>query len=183
MRVLLSAVLGQRTLVRPLMKSQDVVVWLKLVRLEDERGALGSSLPDRSQDGRRPPILFAELEAALGISKTEVGRLNQGRSIASGLAIKDRKDGPSRAKPAAATRVHCSRPEIFVFPAKRGPMQRGLPTAPSRLLFAIPCTAPAVSSAYGPMLMVRNWASRSSRYSKASRKLRRKTSVSTPICL
>lgn len=120
------------------MKSQDVVVLLKLVSLEDAE-RLGLPLPPASAGGEDPYSVRA-LEAALGISKTEISASIK-RSIASGLAIKDRKSG--RPKP--------SRPQLrdfivhglkFVFPATHGAMQRGLPTA-----FAAPVLSQSLHSA------------------------------------
>ena len=72
------------------MKSQDVVVLLKLVSLEDDKRSLSQQpAGDRVVPGE-DPYSVRSLEAALGISKTEVGASIK-RSIASGLAIKDRK--------------------------------------------------------------------------------------------
>jgi len=67
------------------------------------------------------------LEATLGISKTEVGASLK-RSIASGLAIKERTTG--RPKPnRRQLRDFITHGLKFAFPAEPGVIQRGLPTA------------------------------------------------------
>jgi hypothetical protein len=122
------------------MKSQDVVVLLKLVSLEDDEQYSG---PQASRHGLvqgEYPYSVRGLGAALGISKTEVSA-SINRSIASGIAIKDRKTG--RPKP---NRRHLREFIVhglkFVFPAKPGAMQRGLPTA-----FAAPVLRGSLHSA------------------------------------
>lgn len=124
------------------MKSQDVVVLLKLVSLEDnEQNARWQSQP-RELAGGEDPYSVRGLGAALGISKTEVSASLK-RSIASGIAIKDRKSG----RPKSSRRqlrdfiVHGLK---FVFPATPGAMQRGLPTA-----FAAPVLRESLHSAGG----------------------------------
>jgi hypothetical protein len=122
------------------MKSQDVVVLLKLVSLEDEERSLGQQ-PARQEVGTgEDPYSVRGLEAALGISKTEVGASIK-RSIASGLAIKDRKTEHPRPNRRQLREfiVHGLK---FVFPAKPGSMQRGLPTA-----FAAPVLRDSLYSA------------------------------------
>lgn len=110
-----------------MMKSQDVVILLKLVSLEDDERGFSSELRQRGPGGREDPYSVRGLEAALGISKTEVSASLK-RSIASGIAIKDRKSG--RPKP---NRRHLREFIVhglkFVFPVRPGPMQRGMPTA------------------------------------------------------
>ncbi len=105
------------------MKSQDVVVLLKLVsleRTEHERSGEGSSHYEYSYSVRG-------LEAALGISKTEVNASIK-RSISSGLAIKE----PRSERPVPNRRnlynfiIHGLK---FVYPANPSAMTRGLPTA------------------------------------------------------
>ncbi len=110
-----------------MMKSQDVVVLLKLVSLEDEEQKICQQpARDRLVAGEDPHSVRS-LEAALGISKTEVGASIK-RSIASGIATKDRKTG--RPKPnRRQLREFIVHGLKFVFPAKPGAMQRGLPTA------------------------------------------------------
>jgi hypothetical protein len=122
------------------MKSQDVVVLLKLVSLEDEERSLGQQPARREVGTGEDPYSVRGLEAALGISKTEVGASIK-RSIASGLAIKDRKTGRPRPNRRQLREfiVHGLK---FVFPAKPGSMQRGLPT-----VFAAPVLRGALHSA------------------------------------
>jgi hypothetical protein len=106
------------------MKSQDIVVLLKLVSLEqDEQRGLRHPRGDiRHED----PFSVRGLESSLGISKSEVNASIK-RSIASGLAVKDRVSG--RAKP---NRRHLRRFIVhglkFVFPARPSAMMRGVPT-------------------------------------------------------
>lgn len=103
------------------MKSQDLVILLKLVSLEQG----GADPGGNAHNG--DPYSVRGLEAALGISKTEVNASIK-RSISSGLAVKDRESG--QAKPSRRDLydfiVHGLK---FVFPAKPGPMTRGIPTA------------------------------------------------------
>jgi biotin operon repressor len=108
------------------MKSQDLVVLLKLVSLQEQEGQLGSGPPQASFHGE-DPYSVRNLEALLGISKTEINASIK-RSLSSGLAIKDRNTG--RASPSRRNLnnfiVHGMK---FVFPAKPGAMTRGIPTA------------------------------------------------------
>lgn len=110
-----------------MMKSQDIVVLLKLVSLEDDQHNSGQLPPSPELAAGEDPYSVRGLEAALGISKTEIGASIK-RSIASGIAVKDRRTG--RPKP---SRRHLRQFIVhglkFVFPAKAGAMQRGLPTA------------------------------------------------------
>ncbi|WP_213286841.1 hypothetical protein [Bradyrhizobium sp. sGM-13] len=107
------------------MKSQDIVVLLKLVSLQEEEekgsGALQWSFPSEA------PYSVRGLESLLGISKTEINASIK-RSVSTGLAIKDRDSG--RPKPNRRNLhsfiVHGLK---FVFPAKPGAMTRGIPTA------------------------------------------------------
>ncbi|QOZ07509.1 hypothetical protein [Bradyrhizobium sp. CCBAU 51765] len=107
------------------MKSQDIVILLKLASLElgePERG-VHSGLDAHHDD----PFSARGLGASLGISKTEVNA-SINRSVSSGLAIKDRNSG--RPKPNRRNLynfiVHGLK---FVFPAMPGAMTRGVPTA------------------------------------------------------
>jgi hypothetical protein len=108
------------------MKSQDIVILLKLVSLheQEEQGSL--ELPEWSS-GREEVYSVRGLESSLGISKTEVNA-SINRSIASGLAVKDREF-----RRAAPNRRNLCNFIInglkFVFPAKPGAMERGIPTA------------------------------------------------------
>lgn len=108
------------------MKSQDIVILLKLVSLQEQEnsGLLGNSNED---SGHKDPYAVRSLGASLGISKTEVSAaLN--RSLSSGLAFKDRKlDRPQSNRRNLYEFIAYGLK--FVFPAKPGAPQRGLPTA------------------------------------------------------
>jgi hypothetical protein len=107
------------------MKSQDIVILLKLVSLEQhkEEAVVSPGGDSHHED----PYSVRGLEAALGISKTEVSASIK-RSFSSGLAVKDRVSG--RAKPNRRDLynfvVHGLK---FVFPARPGAMTRGIPTS------------------------------------------------------
>jgi hypothetical protein len=107
------------------MKSQDVVILLKLVSLEQQKEE-GSAPPGRNSR-HEDPYSVRGLESALGISKTEVNASIK-RSVSSGLAAKGPTAG--QAKPNRRNLysfiVHGMK---FAFPAKPGAMTRGLPTA------------------------------------------------------
>ncbi len=108
------------------MKSQDIVILLKLVSLQEQEdfGHLDSA---DWLSGREEPYSVRGLGASLGISKTEVSA-SINRSLESGLAVKDHKLG--RAKPNRRNLqefiVHGLK---FVFPAKPGAPERGIATA------------------------------------------------------
>lgn len=108
------------------MKSQDIVILLKLVSLfeQEEQHSHGQAV---SPSSREELYSARGLAASLGISKTEVNASIH-RSIASGLAVKERES--QRTKPNRRNLynfiVHGLK---FVFPAKLGAMERGLPTA------------------------------------------------------
>jgi len=108
------------------MKSQDIVVLLKLVSLQDQERHTLPEQPHRASQGESPYSVRG-LEALLGISKTEISGSIK-RSLSSGLANKDRQTG----------RPNPNRRNLhgfllnglkFVFPAKLGTMTRGIPTA------------------------------------------------------
>lgn len=107
------------------MKSQDIVVLLKLVSLQEQEQN-GPGQPQWAFQGESPYSVRA-LEALLGISKSEINAAIT-RSLSSGLAIKDRQTG----RPSSHRRnlhnfiVHGLK---FVFPVKAGAMTRGVPTA------------------------------------------------------
>jgi hypothetical protein len=107
------------------MKSQDIVILLKLVSLEqqkEEGGARpGGDLPHED------PYSVRGLESALGISKSEVNASIM-RSVSSGLAAKGRASGQATPNRRNLNNfiIHGLK---FVFPAKPGAMTRGLPTA------------------------------------------------------
>lgn len=129
-----------------MMKGQDIVVLLKLASLEDDAKKVGHGSPPLEPVAGEDPYSVRSLEAALGISKTEISASLK-RSIASGLAIKDRKT--NRPKP---SRRHLREFIVhglkFVFPAKLGVMQRGLATA-----FAAPVLRDSLHSA-GSLIFV-----------------------------
>lgn len=122
------------------MKSQDIVILLKLVSLEDDERNITQQPARHGIVTGEDPYSVRSLEAALEISKTEVSASIK-RSIASGIAIKDRKTGRPRPNRQQLHEfiVHGLK---FVFPAKLGPMQRGLPTA-----FAAPVLRDSLHSA------------------------------------
>lgn len=104
------------------MKSQDIYILLKLVCLQQE-GRLGFSL-----QGEQADLYSARgLSAVLGVSKTEVNASIR-RSIAVGMAIKDRKSGYPKANKKALLEfvVHGLK---YVFPAIPAEIVRGVPTA------------------------------------------------------
>lgn len=107
------------------MKSQDLVILLKLVSLEQAKNE-GDAHPGEAAH-HDDPYSVRSLESVLGISKTEVNA-SINRSVSSGLAVKDRESG--HAKPNRRNLynfvVHGLK---FVFPAKPGAMTRGIPTA------------------------------------------------------
>lgn len=132
------------------MKSQDIVVLLKLVSLHQRLRGIGQlhaeafSAQDPTWQGWEPsdseevPVelpgnILAEefsvrgLEASLGISKSEVNASIK-RSYQTGLAIQDRKSGYPKANVRGLLEfiVHGLK---YVFPAKPGAMVRGIPTA------------------------------------------------------
>ncbi|MBB3956040.1 hypothetical protein [Novosphingobium sediminicola] len=101
------------------MKSQDIVILLKLVSLEDQirQGCLDE--PPGSD-----PFALRNLEGALGISKTEIGASLR-RSITATLAIK-LKDRPKVNRRNLTKFVQHGLK--YVFPAKPGAPQRGVAT-------------------------------------------------------
>lgn len=108
------------------MKSQDIVVLLKLVSLQEQEEQNWPGQPQWAFQGESP-YSVRTLGAFLGISKSEINAAIK-RSLSSGLAIKDRQTG----RPSPNRRnlhnfiVHGLK---FVFPAKPGSMTRGIPTA------------------------------------------------------
>lgn len=108
------------------MKSQDIVILLKLASLQDQEATSHLESADLSS-GREDPYSVRGLGASLGISKTEVSA-SLNRSLASGLAVKDRDLG--RAKPnRRSLHAFITSGLKFVFPAKPGALTRGTPTA------------------------------------------------------
>jgi len=107
------------------MKSQDIVILLKLVSLE-QKVQEGGARPEWGSH-HEDPYSVRGLESTLGISKTEFNASIK-RSISSRLAVKDR--GSDRTKPNRRNLynfiIHGLK---FVYPAKPGGMTRGIPTA------------------------------------------------------
>ncbi|KUP91590.1 hypothetical protein TRIHO_35470 [Tritonibacter horizontis] len=136
---LLSSVLGQRTVREEPMKSQDIIILLKLVSLleQEEHSA---HLHNNEQSIREDLFSVRSLGSSLGISKSEVNA-SINRSIFSGLATKGLEFG--RPQPNRRNLhnfiVHGLK---FVFPAKPGAIERGIPTA-----FAAPMLANLLMSA------------------------------------
>ncbi|WP_428697007.1 hypothetical protein [Stappia sp.] len=98
---------------------------LKLASLQEQEDLGVLESPDE-MPGREEPYSVRGLGASLGISKTEVSA-SLNRSLASGLAVRDRERG--RAKPSRRSLcdfiIHGLK---FVFPARPGAPQRGVPT-------------------------------------------------------
>lgn len=108
------------------MKSQDIVVLLKLLSLQEQELTKG---PDqfRSDALGGEPYSVRNLEALLGISKTEIAQSIK-RSVASGIARKDNVKNEIR--PHRRNLFDFITNGLkFVFPAQVGSMQRGVPTA------------------------------------------------------
>lgn len=105
------------------LKSQDVVILLKLASLEDQvrEGRVETS----SVSGDTYSV--RNLEAQLGVSKTEVNAALR-RIQALGLAVRDRHDGHPRPNRRAVLEF-ITQGLKYVFPARPGAMTRGLPTA------------------------------------------------------
>ncbi len=108
------------------MKSQDIVVLLKLASLQEQESLGWPGCPQGRAQGD-DIYSVRSLEGLLGISKSEInGSIN--RSLASGLAIRDRDTGrpnPNR-RNLHNLIVHGLK---FVFPAQVGAMTRGILTA------------------------------------------------------
>ncbi|MCB9995153.1 MAG: hypothetical protein H6869_01795 [Rhodospirillales bacterium] len=108
------------------MKSQDIVILLKLVSLREQEEN-GCFVQSERASNREDPYSARGLESSLGISKTEVNASIR-RSISSGLAIKDSEMG--HAKPSSRNLYNFIINGLkFVFPAKPGAITRGVPTA------------------------------------------------------
>lgn len=101
------------------MKSQDVVILLKLVSLEDR-----IRYDHLNELTISDPFAVRNLEGELGISKTEISASIR-RSIASNLAIKSNE----RAKVNRRNLIEFVQHGLkYVFPAKPGAPQRGVAT-------------------------------------------------------
>jgi len=79
-----------------MMKSQDVVVLLKLASLEDGEQESGQQPARHGVVMGEDPYSVRGPDTALGISKTEVSASIK-RSLSSGIAVKDRKTGRRKA--------------------------------------------------------------------------------------
>ncbi len=101
------------------MKSQDIVIMLKLVSLEDQIRQAHLDEPTISD-----PFALRSLESELGISKTEIGASIR-RSIASNLAIKSNDRAKVNRRNLTEFVQHGLK---YVFPAKPGAPQRGVAT-------------------------------------------------------
>ncbi len=121
------------------MKSQDIVILLKLISLrQQEREPHGRA---HSRDYiADDPYSLRSLADALGISKSEINNSLK-RSINSGLAIKDRERSQPKANIKAAFEFIIFGLK-YVFPAKPGPLARGIATA-----FAAPVLSDKLMSA------------------------------------
>ncbi len=108
------------------MKSQDIVVLLKLISLQDQELEKGSERL-RSESIGGDPYAVRNLENLTGISKTEIAQSIK-RSVASGIARKDNAKNEPRPHRRNLFNfiIHGLR---FVFPANPASMQRGIPTA------------------------------------------------------
>lgn len=108
------------------MKSQDIVVLLKLISLQDQELERGSERL-RSESIGGDPYAVRNLENLTGISKTEIAQSIK-RSVASGIARKDNAKNEPRPHRRNLFNfiIHGLR---FVFPANPASMQRGIPTA------------------------------------------------------
>ena len=114
------------------MKSQDIVILLKLVSLQEqearpEEQVAGKPAAVQGLSESEAPYSVRGLAALLGISKTEVSASLR-RSLWAGLAIKDRWSGhpkPNR-RYLLGFIIHGLR---FVFPVRPGAVTRGVPTA------------------------------------------------------
>lgn len=101
------------------MKSQDILILLKLISLDEQA--------DRGEARGEDPYSVRALADALGVSKSEVGN-SINRSFNSGLALKDRRSGRPKANIRAVYEFIVSGLK-YSFPAKPGPLARGVATA------------------------------------------------------
>lgn len=108
------------------MKSQDIVVLLKLISLQDQELEKGSDQL-RSESIGGDPYAVRNLESLTGISKTEIAQSIK-RSVGSGIARKDNAKGEPRPHRRNLFNFIVNGLK-FVFPAIPGAMQRGIPTA------------------------------------------------------
>lgn len=111
------------------MKSQDILILLKLVSLsrQQESGAIPAADGSANLNAVSDCYSARGLAAALGISKTEVNA-SINRSIAVGMAKHDRVTGHPKANSRALLEFICHGLK-YVFPAKPAEIARGIPTA------------------------------------------------------
>ena len=127
------------------MKSQDIVILLKLISLDqqikqnikepekvDTNGLAGWSLNENPENYQVPPVMpdaFSSrgLEASTGVSKSEVNASIK-RSVAVGMAKLDRKTRQPKTNVTALLEfiVHGIK---YVYPANPSAITRGIPTA------------------------------------------------------
>lgn len=106
------------------MKSQDIVILLKIVSLQ-ERDKQGAISDPQSLSEAIDPYSVRGLEASLGISKTEVSASLK-RSVDSALAIRSGRYPKPNRRNLYEFIAHGLK---YAFPAKPGAPQRGIPTA------------------------------------------------------
>lgn len=102
-----------------MMKGQDIVILLKLISLDEQAGQKGCSR-------REDQYSVRSLADILGVSKSEVSN-SINRIYDSGLAVKDRRSGLPKANVKAVYDFIVSGLK-YVFPAKPGPLARGVAT-------------------------------------------------------
>lgn len=100
------------------MKSQDILILLKLVSLQQQNSDTAELKEQTS---------VRALAAAVGVGKTEVNS-SINRSINAGLALKDRKHSYPKANSNALLEFICHGIK-YVFPVKPAELVRGVPTA------------------------------------------------------
>jgi len=125
------------------MKSQDIVILLKLVSLQAQERQVASN-EHAGIEAKIDPYSVRGLGFALGIGKTEVSE-SLNRSLDAALAIRS----GSRVKPNRRNLLEFIRHGLkYAFPAKRGAPERGIATA-----FAAPMLKHDLISA-GPEIFV-----------------------------
>jgi hypothetical protein len=108
------------------MKSQDIVILLKLISLRQQEREPNSSARSDNYFADDPYSVRA-LENSLGISKSEINN-SLNRSTNSGLAIKDREQSQPKANVKAVFEFIIFGLK-YVFPVKPGPLARGMATS------------------------------------------------------
>jgi len=121
------------------MKSQDIVILLKLISLQQQECDPHVSVSSRDNFAD-DPFSVRSLANALGISKSEINNSLK-RSIYSGLAVRSRDRSQPKANIKAVFEF-ITHGLKYVFPAKPGPLARGIATA-----FAAPVMSGKLMSA------------------------------------